>query len=606
MGLDVVVEIDKGKVGGTFTNFDIISGVVKLTTTNALSLSYIQVKLEGVAKTELLIPPRERDDRRNRNKKDELRLDVHKVLYDTVIVFPPENVRSVATSKDFTLLPGTYTYDFSFKIPLSSSCAKVTGISNKIQFNKNNLVINNGNMSMALLRNAANSFLQPASGPQIQPNQGYHTESQLPPSLSMKDEVATVRYFVKVTCKRPSILKTNLRAVDPFNFLPLDMEDYNTSFREGQQFEEYKERFFRKDLVFKNRLPDVVGVKVPQKSLPQPPDPPRKSSFLGSLLGGSPRTSPSMPSRSSFSGSSPGVGYTDVRFAFEMRLPHPVCLSPTAPPNFKLYLACDIDPAQFSLAKYGKPDQTNGLGKVYLQSLKFDLKATTYLSVLDTDGVYKEIHQSKIEEVFSLCNNSYKNLEFDLMNCKRQKSTSATSSSYIEANSYELAIPLKYYENFEIPRRLAPSFHTCNITRTYALVVTAGITSDRSSSTDSRQSTQYVELVCPDIRLLSGLKITSTLHSNASGTSLSKPQDQRRDSLNKMFSNNLSLNDRKPPLDQHPSAGSLPSDSMVSSVSVDGPSQLPTYDDVVRERSFQDDSVHQRARLRYDNSNGQI
>ncbi|OBA21702.1 hypothetical protein METBIDRAFT_40759 [Metschnikowia bicuspidata var. bicuspidata NRRL YB-4993] len=636
MGYDVQIEIDKSKTGGTFTNYDIISGVVKLTTTTALTLSYIQVKLEGVAETQLVIPGRadtqrrenrsRRDQKRDakkskRDAKDKFRQDTHKILYDSVIVFPPENVRNVSQSKDFTLAPGTYTHGFQFKIPLSNSCKKLTGISNKILFSKNNfdLVINNGNFNSRTIMKSANNYIlgisnpgRPAQGKSQQPQaQEYHIDSQLPPSLPDMNGMASIKYFVKVTCKRSSILKANMRAFDPFVFLPLDLNNQYSPYREGQQFEEYRERFFRKEVVFKNRLPEVVGVKVPasKKLLPATPEQKGGSRFFGSFFAsGSPKSQPSLPSRPQAKPEL-AVQRIDVPFAFEMRMPHPPSLSPTTAPTFKLYLVSEVDPAKYSLADYGKADQSNGLGIVYLQSLKFELTSVTILSVLDNDGNSSEIHQSRAQETLPLCYNTYQNLQFDLRKCKRQRSSSATSSGFLGPNAYELEIPSKYYENFRLPRNLAPTFHTCNIARGYGLSVVAGFSSEKvleaGSSREVSEKVRYVDIFCPDIQVLSGLKLTSNLHSNASGTSLGKVSDSRNGSFSSGQPSDL-----KPPLPERRSQQSLPypneKKSGLSSPTDfsqnghdDESAPLPTYDDVVRESSYQDDSEHQRARYRY-------
>lgn len=632
MGYDVQIEIDRSRTGGTFTNHDIISGVVKLTTTSELTLSYIMVKLEGVAETQLVIPAggrhdnlrsnRGKRDRRaeKRDKKDKFRLDIHKVLYDSSVVFPPENVRQVSQAKDFTLTPGTYTYGFQFKIPLSNSCKKLTGISNKILFSKNSfdVVINNGNFNGRTLINSANNYIlgmnpgRPGfnNGKQAQ-SQDYHIDAQLPPSLLDMKGMASIKYFVKVTCKRSSFLKTNLRAFDPFVFLPLDLNNPYSPFREGQQFEEYRERFFRKELVFRDRVPEIVGVKVPPstKALPSTPEM-KGSKFFSSFFGtSSPKYSPTMPARS-LSPATVALKPVDVPFAFEMRMPHPPRLSPTATPNFKLHFVSEVDPVHYSLAKHGKPEQSNGLGVVYLQSLKFELKSVTLISVLDNDGNTSEIHQSRVEETLPLCNNTYQNLQFDLRKCKRQNSSSATSAGFIGPNAYELEIPSKYYENFRLPRNLAPSFQTCNISRGYGLYVVAGISSEKmfeaGSLREANEKIKYVDIFCPDIQVLSGLKLTSTLHSNASGTSLGKVQNSRNGSLSSGFPP-----DHKPPIPERQSQHSvpyfnekgsdlsLPLGGLNISEEGNGNVPLPTYNDVIRESSYQDDSEHQRARYRY-------
>lgn len=604
MGYDVRVEIDKTRTGGTFTNHDLISGTVKLTTTSSILLTYIQVKLEGIATTQLTIPK----GRPGRDRKDKLLQDVHKVLYDSLIVFPPENVRQVSSTKEFTLTPGNYTYPFEFKIPLNTACAKMSGLTNKISINKKSfdLVLNNGNFNSNFIRNTANSYIQQYTNPanhqktqqkqqQTMQLQNYHIQSQLPPSLGKVSDPASVRYFVKVTCKRSSFLKANLRAFDPFMFLPLDLDIHNQPLVEGRRsYEEYKEVFYRKDLVFKDRLPQIVGVKTdPKKALPKTPIAvPQKKGFMLSFFGSSSPSylRPNLPTRTS-----KGMEITTVSvpFSFEVRFRHPAFVIPLHPPSFKLYFVTDVNPTKYSLAQYDKPDDSNGLGVVFLQRLTMELRSVTQISVLETDGATNEIHQARSEDVYQLCNNTYQNLLFDLKNAKRLKLSSASSSGFVSANAYEMEVPRKYFDNWELPSNLPPTFQTCNISRKYSLTIVAGFSSevitDFGNKAEVERKIKYVDLFCPEVKVLSGLKLTSTLHSNASGASVGRLNDRK----------NSAGPDRKPSLPERPSTTSINSGSGRSSASAEDTSRLPTYDDVVRESSFQDDSEHFRARRRY-------
>lgn len=578
MGCEVIVEIDKHENGGTFTNYDIVNGIVRLTTTSSISLSCIQVKLEGIATTQMVVPKMTK----NNERRDRLLQDVHRVLYDSVIVFPPENVRNVSSSKDFTLGPGNHTYPFQFKIPLNSSCIKMKGITNKVLFNKNNfnVMVNNGNFSRGVLKNAVNKAVQGYMTPptsfqnalaesDMRRQQQLHVETQLPPSLSQMGEFAKVRYYVKVTCKRSSLFKMNLRGYDPFIFLPLDMDRHNRPLNESLQFEEYKEEFYRKEMVFRNRYPDIVGVNVNDSKKPLPP--PKEKGLFSTFT-----RSPDLKSRAS--SKSYGISPSNVPFSFEVRFRHPAFLVPASKPSFRLYLISFQDPARYSLAQYGKPEESNGLGVVYLQKLIVELRAVTYISVLETDGYAEQLHQSKRDEVITLCNNTYENLEFDLLRAKKLRSSSATTSGFVSGDSYELQIPRRYFENLVFPSNLAPSFETCNITRKYSLAIVGGFLSERVTDFNDRaeleRKVRYADLACPEVKVLSGLKLTSWLHSNASGLSVNHRPE------------------KPPPLPEKPST------SMNSSFdSLDGP--LPTYDDVVRESLFQDNSEHQRARRRY-------
>ena len=111
---DVKIEIDRSHTDGAFTNYDIIKGNVTLVVTKAITLNWIQVKLEGESTTQLLIP--KFNNNKKKKEKDKIIQDIHKVLYDTTIVFPPDNVRQVSQAKEFTLAPGNYSYPFEFKI----------------------------------------------------------------------------------------------------------------------------------------------------------------------------------------------------------------------------------------------------------------------------------------------------------------------------------------------------------------------------------------------------------------------------------------------------------------------------------------------------------
>lgn len=650
---DVKIEIDRLTSGGTFTNYDVISGSVTLTVTGSISLNYIQVKLEGISKTELSIP---REPTGRKERRDKVISDVHRVLYDTMVVFPPENVRQVSNAKEFTLSPGNYTYPFKFKVPLNNSCVKMLGITNKVQFNKKSfdLRINNGNLNSDTLRNMTSLYLQnfqnlalgpgnqqssPGNAMSAQPqSQPYHITNQLPPSLSGLNDFASVKYFVKVTCKRSSFLKVNLRAFDPFIFLPLDLDSHNQPLFNSGDFEEYREVFVRKEVVFKNRLPEIVGMKVPasdSKSLPKTPGyfpvPQRKGFFSkffdnSSPYGTPPATSsvlPPLPKKSSTGSNKPKVNKADVPFSFEARFRHPAFLIPTKSPSFKLYLVSRLNPSVYSLGEYGKPDESNGLGVVYLHRLVIELTSTTFVSVLENDGSVNEIHKSKHEDVITVCNNTYQNLRFDLMNCKKLKSSSSTSSSNSLHDVYELEIPRKYFSNCVLPDYLSPSFRTCNIQRKYKLTLVAGFSSEKISDinnqTELNKKLRYVDLQMNDIKVLGGLSMTSSLQDNASKLSLNnttngsihssnsspspgaapatpalpkRPDSRRSDSA----ATNAEELERPPRL---PSRHSSVADGNSSVASSSDSLPLPTYDDVMREASFQDNSEHIRARRRY-------
>ncbi|CAH2350686.1 hypothetical protein CLIB1423_02S02806 [[Candida] railenensis] len=671
MSSEVKIEIDRSSTGGTFTNYDIIRGNITLVVTSSITLNYIQVKLEGISKTQLTISKdhlaldnradnvdtngasangrrgrkQEKRDRREQKRRDRERerdrgktktiQDVHKVLYDTSIVFPPENVRKVSNAKEFTLAPGNYSYPFEFKIPLNNSCIKMRGITNKLSFNKKtfDLSINNGNFNTNTIRNAAMQYLDGGGGgtsgpadqngvnaPAAAGGNGYHCTSQLPPSLSGLGDLADIRYFIKVTCKRSSFIKPNLRSMDPFIFLPLDLDSRGQPINHENAFEdERREVFFRKEIVFKNRIPEIVGVRIPPtpsrssskvnvKSLPSPP---QKKGFLEKFFEARPPqqipNSSSLPGNSSVSKTFHEVNSTDVPFGFEIRFRHPAFLIPTKAPSFKLYLVSNQKPSRYSLAQYGKPDDSNGLGIVYMQKLKVEITCTTMVSVLETDGSYKEIHRSKTDKVIPICDNTYQNLSFDLKNSVRQRSSSATTATSSRHSAYELEIPKKYYSNCTLPDYLSPSFAICNVARKYSLNVIGGFSSEKvldfRNEAELASKVKYVDLYCSSIKVLSGLNMTQYLHENNSNL------NQSSSSASSSLTSGLN---QKPPPRIHSNPPSRSSSSPVDSKDPEGMappmpqrpalesgSHLPTYDDVIRESSYQDDTEHLRARRRY-------
>ncbi|KAI3406553.2 hypothetical protein KGF56_000685 [Candida oxycetoniae] len=665
----VKVEIDRSTTDGTFTNYDIIQGTVTLAVTKAITLNWIQVKIEGISSTQLSIP-REREsfvnNRHQRERKDKIFVDLHKVLYDTVIVFPPDNVRQVSNAKDFTLAPGNYSYPFEFKIPLHNSCVKMSGITNKVQFNPKtfDVIVNNGNFNTTFVQNKANQFVndlvtgnskRPHYLPPQQMQQHYHITSQLPPSLSGIGSFANVKYFIKVTCKKSSIFKANLRAYDPFIFLPLDLDMQNRPLLglngQHQQYDvDYKEAFARKQLVFKNRIPEIVGVEL---SRPQKKPPPslqqqqqqqqqqelqqqqqqqqqtltvsRKQGFLSRLFGGTDTSSSSSSSTypqppinhgKQSRKSIPEIRSKDVPFSFEIRFRHPAFLIPTKPPSFRLYLISHLDPQRYTLAEYGRPKESNGLGVIYMQSLTVTLTSTTIISVVENDGASNEYHMGQHEEVITICSNKYQNLKFDLMHGQLNRNASNMNSP---GPMYEIEVPRKYFDNCILPDHLSPSFKTCNITRRYHLSIVGGFSceqiNDFGSKKEVSKKLKYVDLQCSNIKVLSGLHMTDTLHSNASKSSIPRVSNSSQLSIPKLPTppptlplqskeKQYSHNSISPVNNATGGASGLDKNgSEEHSLEVDAQVvenvQLPTYEEVVLESSYQDDSEHQRARRRY-------
>lgn len=505
MGNDIRIEIDRTTSGGKFTNYDTVSGTVTMVVTSSLAVSNILVKLEGIASTEMMISKARRNDRsKDRGERGRRILDEHRVLYNTVVVFPPENVRQVSKAKGFTLTPGNYQYPFEFKIPLNSSCVKATGITNAVKFNPQrfDFSVNNGNFNSANVKHMATQYASSLSGAvkaqHSQEISDYHVTSQLPPSLSLKNDFASIRYFVKVTCKRASLIKVNLRATDPFTFVPLNLDE-KQQIMDGKRLEEYREVFVRKEIIFRNKTADINGVKTPgDKQLPPHPKP--RGFFLRIMDPGSGIQRPQ----------SSNVPSTDLHFFFEVRFLHPAVLLPGKQPSFRLFLVTTTNPRMYTNANSGRPDESNGLGVIYMQRLVVELRSLTRISVLEEDGSYKSLHRAEHTEVVPMANNYLQNLKLDLRDAVKQLSTSSSMmSNWGPKELWELEVPSRCYANSILPDRITPSFTTCNISLQYDLLVVGGFSSERVSDIRNEAEVaarvRYVELSCPGTRVLSDI-----------------------------------------------------------------------------------------------------
>ncbi|KAF1812149.1 hypothetical protein P152DRAFT_473873 [Eremomyces bilateralis CBS 781.70] len=186
----MIVQLFLDRPNAQYTNLDVITGRVALRNTNSTNVSSIIVKLEGESKTRLIAQaphePRE---------KPKPVLEVHKLLYRTATVWPNPSMQNDVSQKSFTIGPGQHEFPFEFKLPFNNACSTANSLSTNVQF----------------------------SGLQVeiakQPTR--HIRTTLPPSLYFPGE-AEIKYYVKVTVNRPSILKENPRAISPFNFFPIE------------------------------------------------------------------------------------------------------------------------------------------------------------------------------------------------------------------------------------------------------------------------------------------------------------------------------------------------------------------------------------------------
>lgn len=200
-----------------YTNLDIISGSVSLSLPREETISAITVKLEGESSTTLIRPPPLQSQHgRSRGGESDTINENHKILYHVVQVFPPAGTTPTTLTSglggmgslgaaltplgggsSYTLGAGQHEYPFSFKIPFNNMCLN----------------------QPPQMKVELGSFF---SRDLTQPIRMRHIKTTLPPSLSGLPGEAEIRYFVKVTVQRPSLLKENHRAQVTFRFQPIE------------------------------------------------------------------------------------------------------------------------------------------------------------------------------------------------------------------------------------------------------------------------------------------------------------------------------------------------------------------------------------------------
>ncbi|KAL9104515.1 MAG: hypothetical protein Q9163_000546 [Psora crenata] len=154
----------------SFTNLDEIQGQVFLSLVSQETITAITVKLEGESRTRLAgtIGGLGTYDS---HRRDPAQLEVHKLLYKVLTVFPTPDV---------------------MRIPFNNDCI-------------NNL-----------------SLLASLSPMRMDLAPGAHVKKSLPPTLSGLPGEAEIQYYVKATVQRPAFYKENFRAHANFMFLPIE------------------------------------------------------------------------------------------------------------------------------------------------------------------------------------------------------------------------------------------------------------------------------------------------------------------------------------------------------------------------------------------------
>ncbi|KAI1620985.1 hypothetical protein EDD37DRAFT_140520 [Exophiala viscosa] len=198
-----------------YTNLDFISGRVILVLPSDASISAVTVKLEGESRVRLAVPKFPGNERSDKKRTE---LEVHKLLYKVLTLFPTAELQETGSGNPFTLLAGQYTYPFSFKFPFNNDCQKSPAPLKDIKLALMNL--------------------------QFAPDTKMHVKKSLPPSLSGFPGLAEIKYYMKATVVRPKFFQGNMRSVRDIKFLPIEPprpqnRDQEIFARRKRQFQHY-------------------------------------------------------------------------------------------------------------------------------------------------------------------------------------------------------------------------------------------------------------------------------------------------------------------------------------------------------------------------------
>lgn len=416
------------------TNLDTLRGTVELKVNSEITVENVQVKFEGFSRTRIEVKERSMSDSNNSQTRTVTKSETHPLVYKVVTLFPPPNVREVSNSKKFTLTPGKYEYDFEIKVPLESECTDANA--------------------------SGYNYIRHSIGP-------------LPPSATFP-EIFSVDYILKVTVRRTSWYKTNIREFKYPKFTPFDPID--------EVIARTTPMFARKDVNFRNMIPKRIALTekptgpesyriLEKKTLSS-----KSSKFLKTVFGNG-------------GGKSGKDNYTegiDVPFALEVRVNSPYTTI-DKPLNMTLFITSQIPPDKYK----GIDGKSSGLGEFYLQNLKIELLASYY--------VVAENYNKLIGFPFPIIKMPKElNLRIDLANLKPSKPNIGASSPY----QWEMEIDYKLYGPANVSgNQLVPSFKTCNIEVNYKLNVMANFVEDPDSWSSSGKK---IEVNAPII-VLSGI-----------------------------------------------------------------------------------------------------
>lgn len=207
--------IDRSERNGIFTNNQVVRGRVEITVVEALTLSTIDVSIEGSSYSKMVYYE-ERVRHGNQGLSRKTVRNIHTQVFDKLILFPPPDQRKNLSSQQFTLVEGQYVYPFSFILPMKNECGDNKGLSGYLcncpEFYDTTF---DYNYSRMFSKRQHDWYTDDDRN-----RYSSHISRQLPPTFSYGD--AEVGYVVSSVVNKPGLLLFNMKETQGFPFLPAD------------------------------------------------------------------------------------------------------------------------------------------------------------------------------------------------------------------------------------------------------------------------------------------------------------------------------------------------------------------------------------------------
>lgn len=214
MAVTATISIDNNDNDYVFTTNDTIQGKAVIDVTDSVDVSEVEITLQGLSQT--IIPYEDMYV----TKKGKIHTDrsgcvvnEHRMLSESITVFPAPNEREVMTSSEYTLVAGRYEYPFSFRLPEINVCNENSDINLKKRCPDTFTKI----QERGKLGNGSLKFPTQLSRPE-----NAHITTILPPTFSFGDAV-TIDYLVEIHVKKPLKLSKDVRVTELFPFVPSTM-----------------------------------------------------------------------------------------------------------------------------------------------------------------------------------------------------------------------------------------------------------------------------------------------------------------------------------------------------------------------------------------------